>query len=145
MGKAEPKFTFLDKAVSIATGPFLGWLPPRMQCSIVIDHDGFGYERAKLLSSSSRAFNAAWSLYALGAAAARHYGVDIDPTHGNYIMWAGVGIGVDTIVRELCRGAAIAYHGDSAAGDIWGSPLASSIDRVVNPGAYRAEPTSSHP
>ena len=135
----------LDRVVCMAAGPFLGWLPPRVQRDIVIDEDGFGHDRATLLSKSSRAVGAACTLYAVAAAAAKPFGADIDPTQGNYLIWGSVGVGIDAIARELCRGAAITYHGDSAAGDIWGSPTASIVDRVLHPKAYAIESSRQSP
>ncbi|RMF55764.1 hypothetical protein D6745_01170 [Candidatus Woesearchaeota archaeon] len=89
------------------------------------------------MSTSSRAFNIAWSAYSAVSLIGRAFGMDIDPTPGNAATLLGLGVAADTAVREVCYGLHYYMnHPNSTYSDPWGEPILSLIDANRHPEWY---------
>lgn len=139
----EKKLGVIGKGLSVVAGPVLGLLPPRIQEKLT------NYEAACWMSSSSRIFNTALSLATLVSLGTRTFGVDIDPTQGNIATNIGIGIGIDTVLREAAykvygEFSLMLYYGIHLAAYIgkyeqlhfthhspWGEPIISAIDKLI--------------
>lgn len=127
------KLSLLEKSVCVALGPVLGMLPPRKQLELTKGN----YEKACLLSSSSRIFNSVWSAYAAVSLAAKVFGADIDPMPYNALTYIGIPVALNTMIRELSFG--VHFYLDSpfsSYNEPWGEPIISWMDYNKNPKWY---------
>lgn len=128
---SEVNLSKLEKIACAVSGPVVGIFPPRLQIQRL------GYDGACVASSSSRVFNAAWSVYAAASLVAKVFGVDIDPTAHNLITYFGIPVGLDTILREFLYGFHYVLNDPfSSYTEPWGEPLISIIDQSRHPEWY---------
>ena len=121
----DSKLSLLEKALCVATGPVLGMLPPPIQRKIT----GGNEEAAALMSTTSRLFNGvAWPAYAISSLVSKYFGVDIDPSPGNFVTWGGLVAGADSILREGLLGCAYVFqHPYVSHLKVWGEPVTSIL------------------
>lgn len=136
----EKDLSNLEKLACVLGGPFVGWLPPRLQMKVAS-----GDERAAcLLSSSSRVVNGVLSSAVGISLVARLWGVDVDPSPGEAFSWVGGGLLFDTLVREVGFGMRYMLNGGSVYDSynaVGGEPLVSLLDAYLCSNPYEEKIT----
>lgn len=126
-----------DRLYVLPFAVFTGMLPPRLQ-EKVFSRTSNPYKAAVLASDTSRLFNAAWTIGTVASLVGKIFGADIDPTPGDIATYAGIAVGVDTVVREFAF--AFKYVLDHPFNDeegyVWGEPFLSCRDSNKHPEWY---------
>lgn len=120
--RRDEKSLKLEKIKYVFYGPLGGLLPPEVQ------ENKTSYEAACIMSSTSRIVNGAWGIYSLCSLISKIFDMDIDPSPGNILTWAGLGVLADSIVREIIFGFQyVMDHPYSKYNIPWGEPLISIL------------------
>jgi len=118
----EEEIPLSTKISCTILGPFFGMLPPSVQERF------FGYNAARVLSTTSRVFNVAAGVYSIASIASKAFGVDIDPTSGQTLTWTGGILGIDSLIREGAYAVRyVSNHPFMSYTDPWGEPITSII------------------
>lgn len=124
---ADKKMSTFGGALLLLTGPLTGLLPERLALKLTRGNEQAAYN----LTIVSRTFNAAYSVYALASWIAGAFGYEIDPSPGRALTKVGIGVAVDTLMRE----GYLKLVGDP--GDTMGEPILAAIDSARHPEFYK--------
>ncbi|MBC8501466.1 MAG: hypothetical protein ISS25_04145 [Nanoarchaeota archaeon] len=123
----------LEKIAWGAVGPVLGILPERVQMKITKGNQ----HAAFTMSASSRVVNGVWAAYSTASLISKAFGVDIDPSPGNIVTYAGIPLIPDTVAREVSFAFYyVLSHPFGHYHKPWGEPILTVMDNRKHPQWY---------
>lgn len=130
----KKELSLVGKIASVISGPVTGLLPPRWQMKLTKRN----YDAACYMSTTSRIFNGLWSLYTATSLVSKIFGVDIDPSAMNLATNIGIGVFIDTALREIKYAFSYGLNSPEFMNyhEPWGEPILSSIDFKLNSDWY---------